>query len=119
MKINLNDFRYYNCDDCPGCRSCHLPQDLEGCSSWRDYIRDKLKCYAGQRNWGIAYHPPKAFENKIAKIIFDWADDGEVLIQVVNLHKQNDSWVIPIEEYWAWHNFQCQESAEMVLRCCK
>lgn len=118
MKIDINKFRYYNCDDCTACRNCHLPQDLQGCAHWREHIKNKLKIYEGQSNWGIAYTPSRVFENKIRRIIFDWANDGEVLVEVIDKNDDCAAWVLPIEEYWAWMNFQCKESAEMVLRCC-
>ena len=116
MKINLNKFRYYNCDDCSGCRSCSLPQDLQGCGYWREFFRNQTKCYEGQTNWGIAYNPPKVIKNKINKMIVDWNRDGEVLIEVSDTANPNAAWVLSMEEYWAWQNYPCKESAELVLK---
>ena len=118
MKIDLNRFRYYNCDDCSGCNVCRLPQDLVGCASWREHLRSKLKIYEGQTNWGIAYTPPQVFQNKVRRIIIDWENKGEVLVEVVDNNDSCAAWVMPIEEYWAWQNFPVASSAEMVLRCC-
>lgn len=118
MKININDFRYKNCNDCSGCRSCRLPQDLEGCAAWRDYLREKLNgLYIGKTNFGIAYNPPRVFENKIQNIIIDWNNQGKVLIVIVDRQDNTSSWIVSPEEYFAWQNFYFKESAEIVLKC--
>ena len=119
MKIDINDFWHNNCDNyCFRCGSCRLPQDLEGCAAWRDYLREKLNgLYIGKNNFGIAYNPPRVFENKIRNIIIDWNNQGKVLIEIIDRQDNTSSWIVSPEEYFAWQNFYFKESAEIVLKC--